>query len=181
LHDIEKRRSYEVTRIGVRKQLGARLPWLVAGAAGALVVVVVLLAGGCGGSSNKAHQASSTPAAPSAPAASPTSPAESSPPTVSFDFNSTADCLDQFSGSGATRGTAHGAETASVAVPKDGNWDTFTSVEMYFFPTAAKAANFAKHGGLELTETMVAGNVVITGGATVIPYSHQLVLGCLKP
>lgn len=147
-------------------------------AAGVLAFLAAFVTG-CGASAKPGAQPGSSRATTTASSTRSTS-VKPTQTAASFDFNSTADCLDQFSGSGATRANADGAETASVAVPKDGNWDTFVSVEMYFFPTPAKAAAFAKRGGLELTETILEGNVVITGSAMVIPYSKEIVLKCLK-
>lgn len=162
-------------------RIGSRVGGGTAPVAGlAFAVFLVGAAAGCGGATTS-HPPLSTAASPtttgsSSHAKSPSTTAtvaEPSPHSESFNFNSTADCLDQFSGDGATRATADGAETASVAVPKDGNWDTFDSVEVYFFPSAARAARYARNGGLERTETLVRGNVVISGSAVATPYSRK--------
>lgn len=147
------------------------------------LVGVVLFAGamaGCGGSSKPATQPGSTESAPSTtPASTTTGGQKQSSSGASFDFNSTADCLDQFSGSGAQRGSSGAAQTASVAVPKDSGWDSFLSVIVYVFPNASSAEKFGK--GEDPAETIVTDNAVINGSAVSNPYSKQLVLGCLKP
>lgn len=146
--------------------------------AAAVLAALCLVAAGCGGSSKATPPPSSSPVT-ATNSNSGSTRAESSPPAASIDFNATADCLDQFAGSGAQRGSADGAQTASTPVPKDSGWDTFLSVIVYVFPNPSAAQKFAKSE--DPTETFVTGNAVVNGSAVADPYSKQLVMKCLKP
>jgi hypothetical protein len=167
------------------------------------VGLIGVLVGGCGGSKSASHNPSASAggggatatvtvtttttdtSAQSAQTAT-TNPTagmtEEAAPSVVYDYASSADCLDQYSGAeGDNRGRNGLALVYTVRVPKDETEQETSGARLFFYPSEAIARNHVSDSGyLPPKEKRVIGNVIIDGDAARHPYATEVLINCLK-